>query len=157
MTVSCKPIGRHCEHSDQRFALSSTGSAKQSRKPLKQELDCFVACAPRNDDQLKHREILQQRYDADNDDDDARDLPGASVERQHVDEIENENNDKKRDENADQHRQPPVMIVLSADSKMRLHPLQRLDRDLSSGEEPVAEVCLNVAAICKNNRFVPDG
>ena len=54
--------------------------------------------------------------DADDDDDDARDLLGAAVERQHVDQIKNENNDKESDEYADEHAGPLVasMNVLFA-------------------------------------------
>src|SRR6266700_4010320 len=60
---------------------------------------------------LKHREIFQQRHDADDDDDDARDLLGAAVHRQHVDEIKNEDDDEKGDEYADQHRKAPFRQV----------------------------------------------
>src|SRR6476660_9861309 len=47
-------------------------------------------------------EVFHQRQDPDDDDDDAHDLLGASVDRQHVDEIENENDDQEGNENADE-------------------------------------------------------
>src|SRR6478609_3988012 len=53
---------------------------------------------------LKHREIFQQRDDADDDDDDARDLLGAAVQRQHVDQIEHQNDDEKGDQDTDEYR-----------------------------------------------------
>ena len=55
---------------------------------------------------LDHRDVFQQRDHADDDHDDARDLLGAAVERQQVDQIENENNDEKRDECTDKHAGP---------------------------------------------------
>ncbi len=62
-------------------------------------------------DRSEDREIFQQRQHADDDDDDAHDLFGAAVDRQHVDEIEHQNDDKKRNQNADQrartHRPAP--------------------------------------------------
>src|SRR5215217_4852638 len=48
-------------------------------------------------------EITKQRKHADDDDDDPHDLLGTAVDRQHVDEVENENDDKKRYQNADQY------------------------------------------------------
>jgi hypothetical protein len=53
---------------------------------------------------LEHRDIFQERDDAEHDDDHAADLLGAAIERQHVDQIENEDNDKKGDEHTDKHR-----------------------------------------------------
>src|SRR5258708_39783724 len=50
------------------------------------------------------REVAQQRDDADDDNDHAHDLPGAAVDRQHVDEIEHENDDDKSDQRADKER-----------------------------------------------------
>jgi hypothetical protein len=63
------------------------------------------------DDALKYRDVFQQRNDAENDDDDTRDLLGATVERQQVDQIENENNDKKCDEHTDKHLKTPCERV----------------------------------------------
>jgi hypothetical protein len=51
---------------------------------------------------LENLDIFQQREHADDDDDDADDLFRAAVNRQHVDEIKNQNDDKKCNENADQ-------------------------------------------------------
>jgi hypothetical protein len=51
---------------------------------------------------LEDREVPQQRYYADNDDDNAHDLFGAAVDRQHVDEVEDENDDDECDQNADE-------------------------------------------------------
>jgi hypothetical protein len=61
---------------------------------------------------LEDSEIAQQGQDADDDHDDANDLFGATVDRQHVDEIKNKNNDQKGDENADEdsHENPRVKI-----------------------------------------------
>jgi hypothetical protein len=56
---------------------------------------------------LKYRDVFQQRDDAENDDDDARNLLGAAIERQQIDQIEDQNNDQKRNERADNHRKPP--------------------------------------------------
>jgi hypothetical protein len=50
---------------------------------------------------LEYREIFQQRDDADDDDNDPRDLFGAAIERQHVDQIEHQNNNEKCDQNTD--------------------------------------------------------
>src|SRR5450432_2173416 len=55
---------------------------------------------------LKYRDVFQQRDHAEDDHDDAANLLGAAVERQHVDEIEDEDNDEKRDEYADKHAGP---------------------------------------------------
>jgi hypothetical protein len=52
---------------------------------------------------LEYREIFQQRDDADDDDNDPRDLFGAAIERQHVDQIEDQNNNEKRDQNTDEY------------------------------------------------------
>src|SRR5882762_2167192 len=60
------------------------------------------AHAPSRNDVSEHRDVLQKRDHAEHDDDDAADLLGAAVERQHVDEVEHENNDEKGDEYADQ-------------------------------------------------------
>ena len=46
-------------------------------------------------------DIAQQRQHADDDDNDADDLPGPAVHRQHVDEIKHEDDDQEGDENAD--------------------------------------------------------
>src|SRR6266403_4677309 len=40
---------RHCEPTGRANARPMTGSAKQSIAPRKRRMDCFVACAPRND------------------------------------------------------------------------------------------------------------
>jgi hypothetical protein len=50
------------------------------------------------------REIAQERKDADDDDDDLDDLFHAAIERKHVDEIENENDDENSDEKVDKRR-----------------------------------------------------
>src|SRR6185312_12415447 len=51
----------------------------------------------------EHQKILQRRGDADHDGDDASDLLAATVERRHADEIQNKNNDEKRNQDADEH------------------------------------------------------
>src|SRR5271155_4157300 len=53
---------------------------------------------------LKYREVAQQRENADDDHDHAHDLLGAAVDRQHVDEIKDENDDDKGNQDADEHR-----------------------------------------------------
>jgi hypothetical protein len=69
--------------------------------------------APRNDEKqrsislLEHRDVFEKRDHAEHNDDDAANLFGAAIDRQHVDEVEDENNDQKGDEYADQHRGPP--------------------------------------------------
>ena len=40
---------RHCEPTGRANARPITGSAKRSTEPCKERMDCFVACAPRND------------------------------------------------------------------------------------------------------------
>ena len=45
---------------------------------------------------LEDREIFQQRDHAENDHDHAHDLFGAAVDRQHIDEIEHQDDDKGR-------------------------------------------------------------
>src|SRR3954463_15276455 len=51
---------------------------------------------------LKNLDIFQQREHTDDDDNHADDLLRAAVNRQHVDEIKYQNDDKKCNENADQ-------------------------------------------------------
>lgn len=50
----------------------------------------------------EHRQIFQQRNDADDDDDDLRDLFRAAVDRQAGDEIENQDDHQEGDQDADQ-------------------------------------------------------
>jgi hypothetical protein len=50
---------------------------------------------------LENREVLQQRNDADDDNDQLHDLPHPPVERQPLYKIQNENDYEKRDQNAD--------------------------------------------------------
>jgi hypothetical protein len=51
---------------------------------------------------LEDGEIAQQRKNADNDDDNAHDLFGAAVDRQHIDKIKDQNDDKKGDQDTDE-------------------------------------------------------
>src|SRR5271169_3605694 len=44
---------------------------------------------------LENRQIFQQRQDADDNDNDPHNLLGATIDRQHVDQIENKNHDDK--------------------------------------------------------------
>jgi hypothetical protein len=55
---------------------------------------------------LNHVDVSQQRDHAEDDDNDTANLFGAAVNRQQVDEVENENNDEKCDEYADKHVGP---------------------------------------------------
>src|SRR5690242_14518757 len=74
-------------------------------------MDCFVAALLAMTAKLasEHGDIFQQREHAENDDDDPADLLGAAIDRQHVDQIKNENDDEKGDERADEkrHRRAP--------------------------------------------------
>lgn len=51
----------------------------------------------------ENREVFEQRDDAEHDDDDAHDVLCAAVDRQHVHEVENENDDQEGDQDADEH------------------------------------------------------
>jgi hypothetical protein len=62
------------------------------------------------------RDNFSSEIDADDDDDDACDLLGAAVERQQVDEIEDQDNDEKCDECADEHAGPLMASVIVRDS-----------------------------------------
>jgi hypothetical protein len=55
---------------------------------------------------LNHVDVSQQRDHTEDDDNDTANLFGAAVNRQQVDEVENENNNEKRDEYADKHGGP---------------------------------------------------
>jgi hypothetical protein len=57
---------------------------------------------------LKYRDISQQRNHAEDDHDNPRDLLGAPVERQQVDQIQNQNDDQKRDQYAYKHPEIPL-------------------------------------------------
>ena len=61
---------------------------------------------------LEHRKIFQQRNYADNDHDHAHDLFGAAVDRQHVDELEHQDDDKEGDDhtNEDVHACSPFKM-----------------------------------------------
>jgi hypothetical protein len=50
----------------------------------------------------QHGKIFEQRNHPENDHDDANDLSGAPVEWQHIDEIEYQNDDKERDDYANE-------------------------------------------------------
>src|ERR1700733_2092988 len=68
-------------------------------------------------------QIFQQRQHADDDDDDAHDLFGATVDRQHVHEIEDEYDDKKGDQEADEdgHENPRFDVAELIPSFGRAH------------------------------------
>jgi hypothetical protein len=63
----------------------------------------------------ENREILQQRDDADDDDDDPGDLLGTSIDGKHADQIQNKDNNEKRDQNADQDRQTHTQLLKALD------------------------------------------
>src|ERR1700759_4643255 len=67
-------------------------------------MDCFVASLLAMTARLEHRDVFQQREHAEDDDDDPADLLGAAVDRQHVDQIEDEDDDKECDKRADDKR-----------------------------------------------------
>lgn len=50
---------------------------------------------------LPDGEVRQERYDADNDNDDLNDLAHSAVYAQTLDQVQYENNNKKRDPNSD--------------------------------------------------------
>jgi hypothetical protein len=54
-------------------------------------------------------DVFQQRNHAKDDHDDTRDLFGATVERQQVDQIENKDNNEKRNQRTHKHRDSPEM------------------------------------------------
>jgi hypothetical protein len=51
---------------------------------------------------LENRKVFEQRNDADDDHDDLSDLPHAGIERQALNQIENEDDDEECDQDADQ-------------------------------------------------------
>src|SRR6516165_8631933 len=81
------------------FAISSA-DAPPAAPPIAASADSNPAS--------KYRDIFEQRKHAEDDDDDAHDLLGAAVERQQIDQIENENNDEKGDENTYKHCFSPI-------------------------------------------------
>jgi hypothetical protein len=62
---------------------------------------------------LKYRDVFQQGNHAEDDYDDARDLLGAAIDRQQIDQVENKNNDHKRDQRTDKHPEIPFNGVRS--------------------------------------------
>jgi hypothetical protein len=54
------------------------------------------------------RQVSQQRQDADDNDDRLDDLLGTTLERQKIDEIEHQNDDQKRDQDADKNGHRPA-------------------------------------------------
>jgi hypothetical protein len=67
----------------------------------------------RNAARSKYGQIPQYRKNADDDDDNPHDLFHAAVEREPVDEIEQQNNDQKDDQDADQkiHGSLPPLLI----------------------------------------------
>jgi hypothetical protein len=59
---------------------------------------------------LENRDIFQQRNYPENNHNDARDLLGAAINGQHVDQIENKNNDEKGDQRTDKHFDSPEAL-----------------------------------------------
>jgi hypothetical protein len=55
----------------------------------------------------EHCDIFQQRDHAEDDHDDARDLLGATIDREQVDQIQNQNNDEKSNQRTDEHEKSP--------------------------------------------------
>src|SRR5690606_7874382 len=55
------------------------------------------------DGRLEHREIAQQREDADDDDDELDDLAHAAVDRQALHQIEDQDDDEEGDQDADEY------------------------------------------------------
>ena len=76
------------------FEISST-DASPAAPPIAASADSNPAS--------KHRDIFEERQHAKDDHDHPANLFGAAVQRQHADQIKNENDDKKGDEYADNH------------------------------------------------------
>jgi hypothetical protein len=62
----------------------------------------------------ENRNVFQQRNDAEDDHHNARDLLGATIDRQHVDQIEDENNDKKCNQGTNNHFDFPRLCCVEA-------------------------------------------
>src|SRR3984957_2006807 len=78
------------------------------------------ATAPR----LEHREVFQQRDDAEHDDHRAHDLFGAAVHWQHVDQIKDEDDDHKGDQCADENVHGILRVKWYARKTSRAPPLR---------------------------------
>jgi hypothetical protein len=100
--------------------FGSSLRAKRSNPPIRlPHYGLLRRFAPRNDGGtqprragLYHLDQSQQRDDANDNNDNARDLLGAAIERQEVDQVKNKDNDDERDESTDKHpKTPPEMTV----------------------------------------------
>ena len=101
------------------------------------------ACGGRALADLEHRQIFQQRDDADDDDDDLHDLLGAAVDRQHVDEIEHQDDHEKCDEHADENihaRLPFARGRCPATAADSLGHFNGADRRVSASERRPLEI-----------------
>src|SRR4051794_22551958 len=92
---SRRPAIRSSRGASNRTAIPNTSSRHGAAKP---RLRASRSRPRRSDD----GDVFQQRDHADDDHDDARDLLGAAIQRQQVDQVRNQNDDQKRHECADQ-------------------------------------------------------
>jgi hypothetical protein len=88
-------FSRYCERSDA-IRASETTLLKGGIASSLSRLAMTIAS--------EHREIFQDRNDTDDDDDGTDDLLGAAVDRKQVDQIQNKNDDKKCNQDANQQR-----------------------------------------------------
>jgi hypothetical protein len=65
------------------------------------------------------RQVSQQRQDADDNDDRLDDLLGTTLERQKIDEIEHQNDDQKRDQDADKNGHRPAPLLMACGNACR--------------------------------------
>src|SRR5580704_5144685 len=109
------------------------------------------AAAPR----LEHREVFQQRDDAQHDDHHAHDLLGAAVHRQHVDQIKDEDDDDKGDQCADENVHGILRVKFCARKTSRAPPIPATivsTLDASSHDAAPDTKHPNAHAITPNNR-----
>src|SRR5262249_32330846 len=66
---------------------------------------------------LEDGEVFQHRDDADHDDDDAHDVFCAAVEWQHIHQIEDENDNQKRDQHTDQNVHTWLLASLAKEAR----------------------------------------
>src|SRR6185437_1227271 len=83
---------------------------------------------------LEHRDKFQKRDDAENDHDNAHDLLGAAIQRQHIYQIKDKDNNEERDQYAYNHQCPLRMSlgVGAAEQRKAATPVPVAEPDISS-------------------------
>jgi hypothetical protein len=83
---------------------------------------------------LEHRDKFQKRDDAENDHDNAHDLLGAAIQRQHIDQIKDKDNNEEGNQYADNHQCPLRMSlgVAAAEQRKAATPVPVAEPDISS-------------------------